>query len=171
MQIGPIKYKKTEEWTLVISLILGMFFGLPLGILLNYGLGFPIIPKQTPSDLLGWFIMSFTLPMGLCSLWWVLTLIFAVLFYKKKNLLKSRYALGKILLFWLLFPVMFIYGALIHSILIVPIAYSLSSLDPLVGFGVLRLIGFSIMIPFIILFMAIISPDVRKRIKRQLRLT
>ncbi len=179
MRIGPVKYEKVEEGILLRSFILGMFFGLPLGLLLNYMLGFSIIPKQAPSDLLGWFIMAFTVPMSWCSLWLVLTIILAFLFCKKRNLFKSWYDVGRILLAWLLFPAVLMYTALIFSVFMFPVdVFLVPFLDPLVGAGVLRLIGLIIMIPFMFIFIAIVLPDSKprkmlnrsfRRLKRKIR--
>lgn len=169
MQIGPVKYSKMEENILVLSFLLGMVIGLPLGILMNYMLGFPTIPKTAPNGFIDWFIVSFTLPLSWFCLWWLFAILLMVWFYRRKDLLKSRQDIARIFLVQFMFPCLLLYMALVFSLIIIPIDYSLSFLDPIVLPGVLRLIGLLVMLPFMVIFIAIVSPNFRKRMKRKLK--
>lgn len=169
MQIGPVKYAKTEENLLVKSFVIGMVLGLPLGILANYMLGFPTIPNKAPNGFVDWFVVSFTLPLSWLCLCWLFAIILSVWFYKRGDMLKSRRDIAKILLAQLMFPILLLYVALIFSLILIPIDYSLSFLDPLVLPGVLRLIGLLVMLPFMVIFIAVVSPDFRKRMMRKLK--
>jgi hypothetical protein len=154
---------------LVLSFVFGMIFGLPLGILMNYLLGFPTIPKTAPNGFIDWFVVSFTLPLSWLCLWWLFAILLMVWFYSRRDLLKSKRDVGRILLAQSMFPAVLLYTAFIFSLIIIPIDYSLSFLDPLVLPGVLRLVGLLVMLPFIVIFIAIVSPNFRKRIKRKLK--
>ena len=88
---------------------------------------------------------------------------------QEKDLLKSRQDFARIFLVQFMFLCLLLYMALVFSLIIIPIDYSLSFLDPIVLPGVLRLIGLLVMLPFMVIFVAIVSPNFRKRMKRKLK--
>jgi hypothetical protein len=169
MRIGSIEYGKNEVTIIAKAFSIGLLLGLPLGAIVNYALGFPTIPKHLPTDFFEWVAVFFSTSMSLFGLWWVIAMIFTFVSYSTQELLQSFRSVGKVLLAMILFPAILMYMALILGFLIVPVAYFLSSMDPLVLPIVLRPIALFIMLPFMVVFFALVFPDFRKRIRRQLR--
>ena len=156
VQIGPIKYDKEEEAILTRSLLLGILFGLPLGILLNYVLGFPTVPKQIPSDFLYLLSSLFAMLMSFLGFGWIVMIVLSVCFLKKKQQILSRQNIGRILFATIIaFPVLLFYAALIFSAVHVPF----NTFFAWLGFTTLYWIGALLLFPFIILFIAIVGPD------------
>jgi len=170
MRIGSVEYEKDEVAIIARAFIIGLLIGLPLGAIVNYALGFPTIPGHTSTDFFEWVSVFFSTSMSLFGLWWVITMIFTFVSYSKQELLESFRSVGKVLLAMILFPAILMYMALILGLFIVPVAYFLSSMDPLVLPIVLRPIALFIILPFMIIFFALVFPDFRKRIRRQLKM-
>lgn len=170
MRIGSVEYEKNEVAIIGRAFIIGLLLGLPLGAIVNCAVGFPTIPKHIPTDFFEWVSVFFFSSMGLLGLWLVITIIFTFVSYSKQGLLKSFRNIGKVLLVMILFPAILMYMALILSLFVVPLAFFLSSMDPLVLPVVLRTIGLFVMLPFMIVFFALVFPDFRKRIRRQLKI-
>jgi len=160
VQIGPIKYNKSEEAILTRSFFIGVFLGVPLGILVNYLFGFPTIHTQTPTSFLGWTRMLFTFFISFLIVPCILTTVSLILFLRKKERLNASQhffkAFWSVIMFFLFLP---IYTAITSSAILVPFD---TFLYPLFGEKwMLTLHAFSglIVVPFIILFIAIIGPD------------
>jgi hypothetical protein len=132
MQVGWIKYSKTEEKICFKSMMLGIFLGLPLGILLNYYvLGFPIL-NQPPKDFFEWFIFLSSFSGKMASVWFLFTTVSLFYYYRKKKLLKSWHDAGKIVWFlFIFFPVLFAYFVLVVSAFDVPLTYATPWLTPI----------------------------------------
>jgi L-cystine uptake protein TcyP (sodium:dicarboxylate symporter family) len=153
VQIGPVKYSKEEEHVLARAFLLGVSLGIPLGILINYLTGFPIIHTQAPNDFYGWTTLFFTFFMSFLTLPIILTMIFFVLFWRKNEKLHLQ-TLKKA--FWSVLVFLFFLPSY------VTITYS--GLIAVLGEGVATLFStlFTLLItPFVILFLAIFIPESR----------
>jgi len=158
LQIGPVKYDEIEGMILANALLLGFLIGLPSGIITNYMLGFPTVPspEQPPTDFLGWTTLSFVVIMSIESLSLLITTGLCVLLLKKYEAKYSVKTVGKFLLaIFVFFPVLVIYVALVFSAVIVPFNYAF----PWLGFVKIFWIGALLLLPFMILFGAIIMPE------------
>jgi len=160
MQIGPIKYGKSEEMILFKSMMLGIFLGLPLDMLLNYLLGFPMVAKGSPTDFWGWVVFISSWMGSICSLWFLITTAFCFLFYSKEGLISSWRDIVKVV--WALlifFPVLFTYTAFIVIAIFVPLDYATPWLSPVRRLG----LSFLLFLPFLFLFVLIFLPDQKPR--------
>jgi hypothetical protein len=93
MRVGPIRYNETEERVIVRSWILGVL-GLPLGSLVGIYLSF--LRAEVPHDPLGLFIATTPLFAIICGFWWLTTVIFSFVFWRKANAYSLK-SVGKIL--------------------------------------------------------------------------
>jgi len=142
--------------------MLGLFIGLPLGILVNYALGFPTLPNlgQVPSDFWGWVIILSSWMGSVVSSWFTLTAILWFLFYKREGLISSWHDIGKIIWgLFICFPVMFGYTILVFSAFFVPLEYATPWLSSVKRWA----LGLLLFFPFVFLFFVIFLPDQKPR--------
>jgi hypothetical protein len=156
MQIGPVKYSKNEEKVFFKSILLGLLSGLPLGLVLTYIIGFP----QYSHDLKNRFVYSFLLLGSVESISLLFSAILYLSYSKKAKLLHSWYDAARIV--WALlvtFPILFIYIALVMSLLIFPLYDATFWLSPVKQYW----LGALLFLPFLFLFMLIFLPDQKPR--------
>jgi len=168
MKLGPVMYSKEEETIIGRSFLLGMIFGVPLGVFVNFVLGFPTIPEQMPTGLFDQFIMFTLLLTSILGFWWLLSTALSFIFYNAKALTLSWRNIGRILFAMLTIPYIIIFVPFVYSAFFVPM-YGL--LYPSLPILLVRTLGFILFLPFVLVFIAIVMPEskARKSINRLFR--
>lgn len=160
MQVMHVKYSEKEEKILFIAFIFGALLGLPIGVTVNYLLGFLKSSGQVPTDFYGWVLWFLCLISKIGIFWLAITAILIFLCYKKERLLNSWYDVGKILWFlFIFFPVMFSYVSLVYVSIFIPLSNTTPWLSPIKEYW----LHFFLFLPFVYLFFVIFLPDQKPR--------
>jgi hypothetical protein len=166
MQIGPIKYSKDEEALLGRAFAVGLLVGVPVGLFVNFILGFPMFPRQMPVDFLDWFFTGVKLLGSLVGFWWILSTVLSLVFYHRSKKLVSSWQKGLRAMFaMMLIPFIVLYVAFVFSIISVPVNLFLL---PLVPSPLIRALSYLLFLPFVIFFVAVLLPEtyVGRRLRR-----
>lgn len=163
IQIGPVKYSKEEERTIAESWAAGLI-GIPLGVIAAIFLG--LIKKGKMQYPLG--VLAAITPFFICliTFWWLATIVFSLIFWRKINTL-SRRNLGRIIFPTLVMPLfMLIYILPIMVFIFDPLNnFLLQYYSPYGTFW----IGFGVFFPFMLLYVYLVLPHLRPRMRRNLR--
>lgn len=167
-QIGPIKYDKHEEKIFTKSLYLSILIGSPLGILINFLLGFPTVPKKAPINIIEWVTVDVLSITCIFGIWWILIMgASSFLLYKSERGITSWRIVGKNLVSFIIILIGLLCMISVLTIIYLPLdAFLLQFYSPYATFWY----GILVATPFVILFLYIALPHLRPRIRRQLRL-
>jgi hypothetical protein len=159
-RIGPVRYSKDEEKNFFVSFFLALPLGLPTGILFIFLSGFPLSIGHIPSDFVNRFVVFFLWLGRLEVVWFLITVVFVTLLYKKDGLFSSWNVVAKVL--WALFvffPLIVVYVSFILSAVIFPVYFATPWLDFVGHYCVSNLL----VLPFLALFDAILLPETNAR--------
>lgn len=160
-------YDKQEENAIVASFILGLLLGLPVGALINFAMGLPTFPKQMPNSFFNVLIFLLTTLLSFSSVWIITTTISLTVLFMREKRVDSWQVISRV--FWVIlifFPLLIGYVSLTGSIIFPPLNDFLLKH----GFRLIAVHSYALLAatPFVLLYIAIVLPDSRKRIKRQL---
>jgi len=157
VHIFNVEYNKEEEKILGISGFVGIFFGIPAGILLCYWIGLFANVNLASNDIIGWTVF-FLFKMGsiIIAITWATTFVLHILLFRRRNWMLSRGNVERMLLSTSLVPLIFAYTFSIFGLVFVPLnAFLIQYLNPFLVMSVGALVFF----PFAIVFLAIVLPD------------
>ena len=156
IQIGPLKYVKKEESTVIASFISGFLVGGPMGLALSMSIG--ILKRMTsPPSGTGWAPVLLGTTWVLMLICWAVAATTSVL-VSKKNRFHSKREIGKMLFGTVLVPLSWLLIILIIGLISAPIDEIIFN-----SFGVSSTYTIDVLVflPFVMLCVAIIVPDSR----------
>lgn len=158
--LGLVKYSEEEEKIVVKSWMLG-FLGIPIGALVGIHLGF--FRKEVSTNPIDLLIADAPLFVTIGGFWWLITVIFSIVFWRKTD----TGALKRLFPTVVMPILMWIYVVLIMEFIFAPLFdFLLRYYSPVSVFWY----GFLVFLPFALLFIYLAIPDLRPRMRRNLRL-
>lgn len=157
VQIGPLKYTKKDEGTIVASTLVGLVIGLPSATLLDYLIGFLTNPNLAVDDSVGWSLFLLRAGSIVVLTCWTIAILTCVLLSTRGAEHKSRREIGRIAAGTFFLPIFAAFGLLFYCLVTIP-------LDALLhqhGIKYTYTIGILTSIPFVFLLLAILAPDTK----------
>jgi hypothetical protein len=156
IQIGPLKYIKKEESTVLASFVLGFLVGGPVGLVFSMSIG--VLKKVAPvSSSTGWTLVLLGATWILMLTCWTVAVVTSVL-VSRRNGFQSKREIGKMIFGTVLVPLSWLLIVSVIGLVSTPI-------DELIfiSFGISSTytIDFLVFLPFVVLCVAIIIPDSR----------
>lgn len=157
IQIGPVKYIKKEENTILESILSGFLFGIPSGLLLIYSAG--LLKRVTPAadDAVGWTAVLLEWCLIFVATCWTTAIITSIL-VSRRNGFESKRQIGKMVFGTVLVPLAWILAGLVAGLVATPIDAFLYR-----SFGITHTHAIDALIfaPFVVLSVSIIVPNSR----------
>jgi hypothetical protein len=167
VQIGPLKYTKKDEGTIVASTLIGLLIGLPSGTLLDYLIGFLTNPNLAVDDSIGWSLFLLRAGSIVVFTCWTIAILICVMLSRRGAEPKPSREIGRIALGTFFLPLVAAFGLLFYCFVTIPLDAFLHQH----GIKYTYTIGILILTPFVFLVLAIIAPDTKlgKVLRRFLR--
>jgi hypothetical protein len=148
-----------------------MLIGCSLGIITNYGLGLPPFSGKATGavtgTVTGWIIKSFSLLSFAGMWWWLVMVICSLLLYKRRRLLNSWRDSGRSLFSTMFVPLTVVYVSIIGGVILPPLNIFLLEFYGLVEIYSIALLVF---LPFVLLELYLVFPQLRTRMRHNLRM-
>lgn len=155
LQIGPLKYVKEDERTIMASILIGAVFGIPSGLLLSYLTGFLINPKFDLGDYFGWTIFFLRVGFVLVATCWAIAIGVCMVSCRKRSKDEPPRQTSRIVLGTVFLPLTITYTLLVLGL----VNTSIDALLQRFGFSHTYAVSVLVSIPFLLVYVAVFIPD------------
>lgn len=156
-QILTTKYTKEEERIILISNVLGISIGSPIGVLLGYVFGFYADITSAAFLSTGWTALLLKTSLTVVPFSWVITILICFFLWNEDENAQSKQKVNRVFPGTLLLPLALASSLFVMALIIFPLCFLVLDYTnrPITG----MIIGALILLPFEAITVAILLPD------------
>jgi|YelNatPaOPRAMG01_1025707.scaffolds.fasta_scaffold57201_2 hypothetical protein len=156
-QILTTKYTKEEERVILISNVLGISIGTPIGVLLGYALGFYADIKSVAFLSTEWTVLLLKTSLTVVPFSWIITILICFFLWNEDENAQLKQKVNRIFPGTLLLPLPLAFSFFVMALIIFPLCFIVLDYTnrPITG----MIIGALTLLPFVAIIIAILLPE------------